>query len=200
MLYIFDMGGVVTTTCKVEKQLEQVLGIDWKTFLSYCGINDESEIDRPGSVNLMSLCSDGKITCAEFWRIFSERSGIAVKTDWWHWLFHPVLNVETVKIINELKARGHRVVCGTNTIDSHWRNHMERGDYSFFDQTYSSCFMGVSKPDVNFWKLILLAENTDAGEAVFIDDKKVNCDAAASLGIRAFVFESAEKLRTDLGL
>ena len=163
MLYIFDMGGVVTTTCAVEKELEEILGISREKFHSVCSGKNKDE-------DLMALCSDGKIDCREFWKRFSERSGIKVETDWWRLLFHPELNGQTVNIIRELKKAGHRVVCGTNTIDSHWKNHVERGDYSYFDQTYASCFMGVSKPDPLFWKLILKAEKTFPSDAVFIDD------------------------------
>ena len=193
MLYIFDMGGVVTTTCAIEKELEEILGISREKFNSICSGKNKDE-------DLMELCSDGKISCAEFWKLFSERSGISVQTDWWRLLFHPELNGETVNIIRELEKAGHRVVCGTNTVDSHWRNHVERGDYSYFDQTYASCFMGVSKPDPMFWKLILKAEKTLPSDAVFIDDRKENCLAAASLGIKAFQFTTAENLKQQLVL
>ena len=151
-------------------------------------------------MDLFSMLSNGEITVKEFWSIFSARSGIAVTTDWWHWLFHPVLNQKTVKIIKTLKSNKNRVVCGTNTIDSHYQNHLERGDYSFFDQTYASNFMGVSKPDPRFWKIILTAENAGPHETVFIDDRKENVDAAKSLGIKSILFESAEKLASDLEL
>ena len=155
---------------------------------------------NPDSYDLLTMCSDGIITSKEFWRIFSERSGVAVKTDWWHWLFHPVRNEETVRLIQELKDGGNRVVCGTNTMDSHYMNHIERGDYAFFDQTYASCLMGVSKPNAEFWRLILTAENVPPEQAVFIDDKQSNCDAASALGITSFRFESAQKLRKQLEL
>ena len=36
--------------------------------------------------------------------------------------------------------------------------------------------------------------------SVFIDDKKQNCDAAQSLGIKSHLFESAEKLAAELGV
>ena len=198
MLFIFDMGGVVTTTAKIESRIESILKISHQQFLEYCGCSSDADVSDPSKTNLFTLCSDGIIDCREFWRIFSERSGIKVTTDWWHWLFHPVLNEKTVELIKELKASGHRVICGTNTISSHYANHIERGDYAFFDQTYSSCFMGVSKPDVNFWKLILTAENAEPENCVFIDDRKDNANAAASLGIKSYVFTGAENLRASL--
>lgn len=209
MLYIFDMGGVVTTTAAIENRICSILGISEAEFFRFCGCTGgnesygrpaEKSSYNPDSLDLLTLCSDGIITAKEFWRIFSARSGIAVQTDWWHWLFHPVRNEETCRLIEELKACGNRVVCGTNTIDSHYMNHMERGDYAVFDQTYASCVMGVSKPNAEFWRIILTAENEAPENTVFIDDRKTNCDAAAALGIRALRFETALKLRGMLGL
>lgn len=197
MLFIFDMGGVVTNTAKLESKIEELLNISHEDFLFYCGASCDKEISDPLRTNLFTMCSDGIIDCKEFWRIFSERSGIKVKTDWWHFLFHPVLNEKTVELIKLLKEKGHRVICGTNTISSHYANHIERGDYTFFDQTYASCFMGVSKPALDFWKIILTAEEVDATETVFIDDKKENTEAASLLGIKSFIFTDAEKLKND---
>ena len=195
MLYIFDMGGVVTSTCTIVPRLEKILGLGEGEFDRICGGEG-----HPGKADIFAMYSDGKIGAKEFWRLFGERSGIGVKTDWWHYLFHPVLNEGTVAIIKELRKKGNRVVCGTNTIESHYLNHMERGDYSYFDQTYASCLMGVSKPDLEFWKLILFAEEENAENTVFIDDRKENCLGAESLGIRAIHFDGAENLSRKLGL
>lgn len=194
MLYIFDMGGVVTTTARIEERMCSLLGITEAEFKDFC-----SNGDGKGK-NLFDMCSDGDIDTKTFWKMFSAKSGIDVKTDWWHWLFHPVLNEKTVQIIRKLKSEGHRVVCGTNTISAHYFNHLERGDYAYFDQTYTSCAMGFSKPDPEFWKIILTAEEFRAEDAVFIDDKAENCEAAQKLGIRAIQFSTAEEVAAALGV
>jgi len=156
MLYIFDMGGVVCTTSNEISKLVKILDISEADFFRWCGCvkgnpaGRGAELYGDGSMDLMSMVSNGEISVKEFWNIFSARSGIAIKTDWWHWLFHPQLISGTVRIIEKLKSEGNRVVCGTNTMDSHYQNHMERGDYQFFDQTYASNLMGVSKPSKDF--------------------------------------------------
>lgn len=187
MLYIFDMGGVVTNTAKVIEPICKILHLSEDAFMSYC-------------TDLVGSYSDGAITTSQFWETFSKRSGKTVKTDWWHCLFHPVRNEKTYEIICQLKKAGNRVVCGTNTIDSHYRNHCERGDYTVFDQVYASCFMGVSKPNKEFWEVILTSENVDAKDAVFIDDREENCAAAAALGIRAIRYLTAEALAKEIAL
>ncbi len=194
MLFIFDMGGVVTTTFAMDL-LYKKLNINQKTFFSICNelkpnIWDEFEI--------------GNISSREFWNEFNQRvlelngkldlSNVPqVKTDLFRLYFHPSKNLRTVELIQELKKK-HRVVCGTNTIQSHWENHMERGDYSFFNQTYASNKIGAAKPDPEFFRLILEAEGYPPEEAFFTDDKEENCSAAQSLGINAVHFTTPEEL------
>ncbi|MBP5587227.1 MAG: HAD family phosphatase [Treponema sp.] len=189
MLFIFDMGGVVTTTFLMD-ELYKKIGITQEKFKEICckkrKIFDELE--------------KGIITSVEFWREFNLRLKsykiAPVKNDLFRLYFHPVLNDETVKIISSLKKK-HRVVCGTNTIQSHWENHMERGDYSFFDQTYASNKIGEAKPDVEFFKVILEAEGYKPEDAFFTDDRIENIDAARSLGINAVLFTDADSLKKE---
>jgi putative hydrolase of the HAD superfamily len=192
MLYIFDMGGVVTNDANPRPRICSLLGLSEADYLRYCGRGGRKEDD------LLALAGDGLLDAKGFWRIFSERSGIQVKTDWLHWIFHPVVNEDIRALIGELRAQGNRVVCGTNTIESHYQNHIEHGDYALFDQTYASCLMGVSKPDPDFWRIILTAEDVAAKDAVFTDDRQENVDAAAALGIRSILFRSAAGLRKEL--
>lgn len=192
MLYIFDMGGVVTNDANPRPRICSLLGLSEADYLRCCGRGGRKEDD------LLALAGDGLLDAKGFWRIFSERSGIEVKTDWLHWIFHPVVNEDIRALIGELRAQGNRVVCGTNTIESHYQNHIEHGDYALFDQTYASCLMGVSKPDPDFWRIILTAEDVDAKDAVFTDDRQENVDAAAALGIHSILFRSAAELRKEL--
>ena len=192
MLCIFDMGGVVTNDADGSRIIGEKLGLVREGFRKVC--MDGSD----GNGDLLLRISNGEIGVKEFWGIFESRSGIRARTDWWHALFHPCLNQGTAAVIKRLKESGFRVVCGTNTMESHYASHVERGDYALFDQTYASFQMGVSKPDTEFWKIILDAEGCSARDAVFIDDRKENCEAAASLGIRAIHFTSAESLEHEL--
>ena len=72
---------------------------------------------------------------------------------------------------------------------------MERGDYSYFDQTYASNKIGFAKPDKHFFELILEAEETEPKDAFFTDDKEENVKAAAALGINAELFTTASELK-----
>lgn len=197
MLYIFDMGGVVTTTANVFGECARRIGITEEDFISYAR-GTKGKGDSYG--DMIKGASDGDFSTKELWKIFEERSGIRVKTDWLHYLFHPEYIKGTRRLVALLKSQGNRVVCGTNTIDSHYHNHLERGDYTVFDQTYASCFMGVSKPDVEFWKIILSAENAKPEDTVFIDDREENVNAARSLGIKSYLFTDAFTLAKELDI
>ena len=193
MLFIFDMGGVVTNTFLLTKLYDQ-LNITDKDFFKICSSNNE---------DIWHLFQIGKLNPQQFWNKFNEitansydeklRSIPPVEHDLFRLYFHPSKNLETVELIQQLKKK-HRVVCGTNTIDSHWETHMERGDYSFFNQTYASNKIGCAKPDPHFFELILQAEGYSAQEAFFTDDRADNVAAAASLGIHAELFTSAREL------
>lgn len=191
MLFIFDMGGVVTNTFRMDS-IYKKLNMEQADFYKICRLEER---------NISELLNTGKITTEQFWMEFNRRTQLVmpdkniapVEHDLFRLCFHPSKNLETVELIKQLKKK-HRVVCGTNTIQSHWENHMERGDYAFFNQTYASNKIGCAKPDPHFFELILEAEETEAKDAFFTDDKMENVAAAACLGIHAEVFTSAAEL------
>ena len=204
MLFIFDMGGVVTTTFHMDTIFNK-LGMSKEDFYGICRQDDK---------DIWEQLQTGKITTEDFWSKFNNkvldmqkasnkksattekvlRGSPIIKSDLFRLFFHPELNLKTVEIIDKLKKK-HRVVCGTNTIQSHWENHMERGDYSVFHQTYASNKIGMAKPDPAFFTTIMEAEEyTNPSEVFFTDDRIDNCQAAASVGINAVHFTTAEDL------
>ena len=188
MLFIFDMGGVVTNTFKMDS-IYQKLNISK---------NDFSEICKKNNNDIWHKLETGIISVNQFWneynsRIQSIEKAKPAETDLFRLFFHPSKNLQTIELIKSLK-KNNRVICGTNTIQSHWENYMERGDYAFFNQTYASNKIGCAKPDPHFFELILEAEETEAQNAFFTDDKEENVAAAASLGIHAELFTTAAEL------
>jgi putative hydrolase of the HAD superfamily len=140
-LYIFDMGGVVSSNTNVLPDVAQYLGIAL----------DELHIwTREFGRNLM----EGTLTTGDFWQIFSQRSGIDVTEDLFSKFFFPTLNDDMVALITQLKQH-HRVVCGTNTIAAHYQYHLEHNDYAVFEAVYASHLMGIAKPRVEFYQYIL---------------------------------------------
>jgi len=55
----------------------------------------------------------------------------------------------------------------------------------YFDSFFSSCYVGLRKPDQKIFELALDVLQRDAEEVAFIDDRQGNCEAAEALGIHA---------------
>ena len=183
-LYIFDMGGVLCCNFNDIPVISNYLGITEENFFVYAGKNFRE---------LMN----GKINSNEFWVRFSLRYGKKVKEELFGKFFNPGIIQETKDIIDQLKSNS-RVVCGTNTIDSHYYYLLNQGSYEIFDEVYASTIMGISKPDPDFYRYILKEEGVMPEEAVFVDDTEENVIAAQNIGIKSILFKSFDVLKRKL--
>lgn len=64
---------------------------------------------------------------------------------------------------------------------------------------FSSCYLGVSKPNPAIYRLALDLAGVQAQNALMIDDRLQNVEAARSVGMQAVQFQGAGPLRGDLG-
>ena len=67
-----------------------------------------------------------------------------------------------------------------------------------FDVLVWSYQLHMAKPDPAIYLHTLQKLGTRPDEALFIDDKRVNVDAAIALGMKAVEFSTIDRLRTDL--
>lgn len=67
-----------------------------------------------------------------------------------------------------------------------------------FDQYTYSCDINVAKPAAEIYLHCLQQIRLQASQALFLDDRPMNVDAARALGISSLVFTCAEKLQDDL--
>ncbi|HUZ05172.1 MAG TPA: HAD-IA family hydrolase, partial [Acidobacteriaceae bacterium] len=68
----------------------------------------------------------------------------------------------------------------------------------YFSSFFSSCYVGLRKPGAAIFQRALDILQCDAGEAIFIDDRKENTDAATSVGMQAIQMQTPVQLRDDL--
>ena len=94
-----------------------------------------------------------------FGPISASRSG----EDYISTCFRPENDERMASLVLEIRDCGHRVVCGTNTLDSHYRLLRDRGDFRIFDAVYASHLMGCAKPEAEFYRFILSAEDARPG-------------------------------------
>jgi putative hydrolase of the HAD superfamily len=69
----------------------------------------------------------------------------------------------------------------------------------YFEAFFSSCFLGVRKPDAGIYRLALRISQRPAEECVFIDDRSLNLECARELGMRTILYQNAAQLRKELG-
>ena len=68
----------------------------------------------------------------------------------------------------------------------------------YFPVFFSSCFLGVKKPDEPIYHLALDLSQRPPEECIFIDDRPLNLECARRLGIHTIQFLNAGQLESDL--
>jgi putative hydrolase of the HAD superfamily len=63
---------------------------------------------------------------------------------------------------------------------------------------YSSCFVGLRKPESGIYHLALETTQIPAGECCFIDDRVLNLECAATLGMHTIEMKNPDQLKADL--
>lgn len=212
-LFIFDMGGVVVLSFHCVHAIAASLNLSTEDFFAISAALPEWDgADNPYNVGLIRLLQEGRITETEFWQQFQRIARTAhphinlnIPDEYlrgaaslWGAYFYPQRDRAVWAILEGLKNRGYRLVCGTNTLEAHYQYHKKQGDYALFDRVYASQEMGVIKPEGRFWEYILESEGYSAEEAVFVDDLEENVQAAERLGIKGHRFIDAEGLKKAL--
>lgn len=67
-----------------------------------------------------------------------------------------------------------------------------------FDVQVWSYQLGIAKPDPAIYQHVLQKLGTQPEETLFLDDKRVNIDAAQALGMKGIEFTTVERLREQL--
>ena len=189
-LYIFDMGEVVLLGVNVLRRMAEHYGIDYDAFRA-----DYNLYDKP----LM----DGYMDSADYYSHMRKAFAVDISGDPFSFFFTPTLNQRVLDYADRLRARGDRVVIGSNTFEPHWKALSDRyiAIREHFDALYASHLMHISKPVPAFWRIIMEAEGVKADDSFFIDDRLDNIEAAESLGIRCFRYQrNDEELEAFLSL
>ncbi|HBY05750.1 MAG: HAD-superfamily hydrolase [candidate division TM6 bacterium GW2011_GWE2_42_60] len=97
---------------------------------------------------------------------------------------------ESIDVIKRLKKAGYRVYLLSNLSREAHDVYLNLNDiFSQFDGMIFSFEVGYVKPDPKIYRLLLKTYGLTASETLFIDDKKVNIDAAQRIGIAGIVYD-----------
>lgn len=69
---------------------------------------------------------------------------------------------------------------------------------SIFRVFYSSCFVGLRKPERDIYRIALETTQLPADHCCFLDDRAINLEGAAQLGMHIIQVQSLEQLKNDL--
>ena len=68
----------------------------------------------------------------------------------------------------------------------------------YFEAFFSSCYLGVRKPDAAIYRLALKITQASPAECVLIDDRELNLECARELGMHTIQFHDVTQLRAGL--
>jgi putative hydrolase of the HAD superfamily len=107
---------------------------------------------------------------------------------------------DTLQIAGELKATGRYFMATLNNepreINEYRIQHF--GLVELFSTFFSSCYLGVRKPQLEIYRKALAISQRCPPESLFIDDSPVNIEAAQDLGMNAILYVGASELRAEL--
>ena len=107
---------------------------------------------------------------------------------------------EALDLIAGLSGTGNYLLATLNNESRELNAHrMEAfGLRRYFSVFLTSGYLGVKKPDERIYRLALEITQRDPQECVFVDDRPLNLECAALLGMNTVHFETVETLERDL--
>ncbi len=181
MLYIFDLGNVI-----VDIDFNRVLGV-WSDLgrVPLATLQSRFRMDEAFEKH-----ERGEISDPEFAARICDQLDIALSypqfVAGWQAVFVGV-RPETLAIMNQLRAKGERVVILSNTNQLHfefWPTQYPEVQNAT-DRLYMSQDVGMRKPEARIYHHVLEHEGFTADQAVFFDDNQANIDAARAIGIES---------------
>jgi putative hydrolase of the HAD superfamily len=188
----FDLGGVCLSNGWDHEQrqaLASKLGFDYETFDS-----------RHRQV--VDALERGQLTLEEYlnWTLFYEPRPftIAQMIDEMQQLSTPF--TETIELVRVLRASGRYLLATLNN-ESRELNEYRIGRFGLrdlFSAFFSSCYLGLIKPQPDTYRRALQITQRRPDECAFVDDRPMNVEVARILGMQPVQFTSAEHLEADL--
>ncbi len=191
----WDIGGVILTNGWGHSQRARVLG--------RLGVNLEAYEEMHERANY--YWERGLITAQEFFMQTVLRPnaqlGLSFNQLWPQVCAESkVLHPECLDMLAELKQMGRYRVATLNNESRELNDHRLNAFKlrSLFDYFICSGYVHEMKPESGIYRSAIDISGFPAEAALFIDDKRENCAAAAALGMETIHFESPAQLRAAL--
>ena len=190
----WDVGGVLLTNAWDHTQRAQAL----KHFL----LEDDDEEFHNRHEMVVSSFERGKITLEEYLdRTVFYRPRPFTREAFLDYMFSLSQPFPDVVQFAQSLSRSGKYFMGTINNESRELNYyrIEKfGLRNIFRLFISSCFVGLRKPESGIYRLALEVTQIPAEECCFIDDRALNLECAAKLGMDTIEMDSLDQLRADL--
>jgi putative hydrolase of the HAD superfamily len=132
----------------------------------------------------------GQLNKRDFYEEISQLANVSVNKIIIGVEAETIINTDLVTFVEGLAGKGYKTACLSNGTHE-WtleviRNH---GLDVLFDEIVLSGDLGVVKPDPRIYLYTLEKLGAEASQAIFVDDRNVNTDAAEKCGIRSILFK-----------
>ncbi len=68
----------------------------------------------------------------------------------------------------------------------------------YFEVFFSSCYLGVRKPDIKIYQRVLEITQREPSKCVMIDDRELNLECARELGLQTIQVKNLAQMKADL--
>lgn len=188
----FDIGGVLLSNGwdRVSRRRgAEEFGLDWDEF------QDRHEL-------VADDFETGRVTIDEYLtRVVFHRERAFTRrrfTDFMLGQSRPY--PESLAVVRSLAAGGRYLLATLNNesreINEHRIATFRLGE--MFSMFLSSCYLGVRKPHEKMYRLAVDITQRDPADCVFVDDRALNLECAALVGMQTIEFTGATQLQDDL--
>ena len=188
----FDIGGVLLTDGwghESRRAAAEKFGLDWDEY------SDRHEkVAHAIEINRMTL--EHYLDRAIFYRPRSF-----TRDEFREFIFaQSQPKPDSLKVAEELAESGRYFMATLNNeiLELNVYRIEKFGLRRYFPTFFSSCFLGLRKPDEAIYRMVLQVAQRAPEECIFIDDREVNLECPRELGIRTILFKDAAQLRTEL--
>lgn len=189
----WDNGGVILTNgwdraARVEAV--EKFHLDWEEF------SDRHEL-------MLNAFETGQITLDEYLQrtVFYRPRPFTMEEFKAYMFSQSQPYAESLEFLGKL-ARTKRYILAALNNESREINEYRIREFhlrEYFEAFFSSCYLGVRKPDAQIYRLALSITQREPAECVMIDDRGLNLECARELGMQTIQFQNVGQLEKELG-
>lgn len=198
---IFDVGGVLQLSPKTRytrKDLH-VSGVH-EALSKKLKISIDQYFDAIDQYYVKSI--NGEISKKELLKILSENLNYPKdKLEKFYYLTYKKKyrkNKKLYSIAKKLKKKGYKI----SILSDQWHLSKDalipKKDLKIFDAVVTSCDVGIRKPNLEIYKMILKKLKIKSEESLFIDNQSWNIIPAHKMGMNTILFTDNKKLKEQL--